>query len=130
MEISISQEQARVPVTVFHITGDIDASTSGQLESQAQQAIQTGTRFLLLDLSQVTFISSHGVHSISQIFNWLRDKSEDDHALSHGLRDGKFKAHHLKLAKPSPHVRNVLTTAGIDMFIEFHSNLKKAVESF
>ncbi len=130
MEISVSQEQARVPVTVFHITGDIDAETSGQLESQVQQAIQAGTRFLLLDLSVVPYISSYGVRSISLIFNWLRDKSEDDHALSHGLRDGKFKAHHLKLANPTPHVHNVLTTAGIDMFIEIHSDLKKAVASF
>ncbi len=130
MDINISRKQARVPVTVFHITGDIDASTSEQLESQAQQAIQTGTHFLLFDLSQVTFISCYGVRSISQIFNWLRDRSEDDHALSHGLRDGKFKAHHLKLANPTPHVRDVLTTTGIDMFIEIHSDLKKAVDSF
>ncbi len=130
MEISVSQEQARVPVTVFHITGDIDAGTSGQLESQAQQAIQAGTRFLLLDLTKVPYVSSYGVRGISQIFNWLRDKSEDDHALSHGLRDGKFKAHHLKLANPTPHVRDVLITAGIDMFIEIHSDLNKAVASF
>ena len=130
MEISVSQKQTGVPVTVFHITGDIGVSTSEQLESQAQQAIQTGTHFLLLDLSQVTFISNYGVRSICQIFNWLRDRSEDDCALSYGLRDGNFKAHHLKLAKPTPHVRDTLTTTGIDMFIEIHSDLKKAVDSF
>ena len=38
MEINVSQQQGRVPVTVFHIKGDIDAQTSGELESQAQQA--------------------------------------------------------------------------------------------
>ena len=130
MEIHVSQEQARVPVTVFHITGDIDTSNYDQLESRVQQAIQTGMRFLLLDLSQVAFISSYGIRAISQIFTWLRDESEGDQTLSQGLRDGKFKAHHLKLVNVTPNVRRVLTTTGVDMFIEIHSDLKKALDSF
>ena len=130
MEISISHEQARVPVTVFHITGDIDAASYQQLEQQTKQAIQVGTRFLLLDLSKVPYISSYGIRGISQIFNWLRDQSEDDHTLSHGLRDGKYKAYHLKLANPTPRVHEVLTTTGIDMFVEIHPTLKAAIDSF
>lgn len=130
MEIKVSHQQARVPVTIFHIIGDIDAASYELLEKQTQQAIQDGTRFLLLDLAKVPYISSYGIRGISQMYNWLRDASEDDRALSSGLRDGTYKAHHLKLANPIPRVLDVLTTTGVDMFLEIHADLKKAVKSF
>jgi hypothetical protein len=50
--------------------------------------------------------------------------------MSKGLRDGTFKSPHLKLANPSQQVLKVLTTAGIDMFLEIHSDLKQAIASF
>jgi anti-anti-sigma factor len=66
MEITISQEQGRVPVTVFHIQGDIDAQTYEQLEAQVRQAIQAGTHYLLLDMSQVPYVSTrHAASAIS-----------------------------------------------------------------
>ena len=132
MEISTSQEQGRVPVTVFHISGDIDAATSEQLETRAQQAIQAGTRYLLLDLSKVNYVSSYGIRAITQVFNWLRDTAsgEDSASVSKGLRDGKFKSSHLKLASPNKQVEKVLTTLGIDMYLEIHKNLKQAIDSF
>ena len=101
MEITVSQQQARVPVTIFSIKGEIDAKSYEQLEAQVQQAMGTGTRHLLLDLSQVPYISSYGIRGISEIFTWLRDRSEgeDDAALSHGLRDGKFKSQHLQAVR-------------------------------
>lgn len=132
MEINISQQQARVPVTIFSIQGEIDADTYEQLEAQVKQAMGTGTRHLLLDLSQVPYISSYGIRGISEIFTWLRDRSagEDDAALSRGLRDGTFKSQHLKLAGATPQVEKVLKMAGIDMFLEMYRDLKDAVASF
>jgi hypothetical protein len=40
MEIVVSQELGRVPITVFHIQGDINTETYDPLQTQAQQAIQ------------------------------------------------------------------------------------------
>lgn len=131
MEIVVSQQKGKVPVTVFHIKGDINTETYEQLQSQVQQAIQTGTRYLLLDLTQVPYVSSYGIRAISQIFTWLRDsKDEDDATVSKGLRDGTFKSPHLKLLNPSQRVLEVLTTTGVDMFLEIHSDLERAIESF
>jgi anti-anti-sigma factor len=132
MEITVSQEQGRVPITVFHIDGDIAADTSDQLEMKARQAIDSGTRYILFDLAQVHFISSYGIRSISQIFSWLRrlDEGEDDASLSAGLKSGSFKSCCLKLAAPTKHVREALSVAGIDMFLEIHNDLKQAVASF
>ena len=132
MEITVSNEQGRVPVKVFHINGDIDAASFEQLEAQAQQEIRDGTRFIVLDLAQVSYISSYGIRGISQIFTWLRNTAvgEEKAVISKGFKDGTYKSHHLKLANPNQQVNKVLTTAGMDMFLEIHSDLKQAVESF
>ena len=132
MEIMVSHQQGRVPVTILHIKGDINTETSEQLEAQAQQAIQSGARHLLLDLTEISSVSSYGIRTISQIFTWLRDGSrgEDAEAVNKGIRDGTFKSPHLKLIAPSRSVLKVLTTTGIDMFLEIHSDLKQAIASF
>lgn len=64
MEIADSQEHGRVPVPVFHIKGDLSAATYKQLEKQAQEAIQSGTRNLLLALAGVPYMSSAGLRAI------------------------------------------------------------------
>lgn len=132
MEITVTQAQGKVPVTIFHIVGDIAADTSGQLETQARQAIESGTRHLLLDLSQVPFVSSYGIRTISQIFTWLRDREggEDDAALKKGLNDGTFMSCCLKIVNPSKRVREALSVTGIDMFLEMHNDMDKAIASF
>ena len=132
MEIMVSHQQGRVPVTVFRIKGDLNAETYEQFQTQVQQVFQTGTRYLLLDLAEVSYVSSYGIRAISQAFAWLRDtgQGESDAAVSKGLRDGSFKSPHLKLLNPSRQVLQVLRMAGIDMFLEIHGNLQGAVASF
>jgi anti-anti-sigma factor len=132
MEIIVSHQQGRAPVTIFHIKGDLNTETYEQFQAQAQQALQAGTRHLLLDLSEVSYVSSYGIRAISQVFTWMRDtgQGESEAAVSKGLRDGSFKSPHLKLLNPSRQVLQVLTMAGIDMFLEIHSNLQEAIGSF
>jgi len=50
MEISVSQEQGRVPITVFEVSGFINLGTASQLEQEARQAYEQGMRYLLIDL--------------------------------------------------------------------------------
>ena len=132
MEIIVSHQQGRAPVTIFHIKGDLNTETYGQFQAQAQKALQAGTRHLLLDLSEVPYVSSYGIRAISQVFTWMRDtgQGENEAAVSKGLRDGSFKSLHLKLLNPSHQVLQVLRMAGIDMFLEIHSDLQEAVASF
>lgn len=132
MDVVVSHEQGRVPVTVFCITGEIDANTFEQLQAKAQEAFQAGTRKLLLDLSEVTFISSFGLRALHDIFTLLRtdSPSEGDAAIYQGIRDGTFKSTHLKLLNPQPEVLRALRTAGYDMYLEIHRSLKEALASF
>jgi hypothetical protein len=130
MDILVSNEQGRVPVTVFHIKGDL---TSGeQLQTQAQEAFEDGTRDLLLDLREVPYISSGGLRALHYIYMLLRTDApeESDEAVRAGIRAGTYTSPHLKLLKPSETVMKALSLAGYDMFLEIHQNLKKAIASF
>ena len=132
MEIQVSHETGRVPVTVFHITGDIDTNTYTELQNEARQAHAAGAANILLDLSQVGYVSSAGIRAINQIYSLLRtdDPSESDEAVRQGINAGTFKSPHLKLAHLNQRVSSALKTAGVDMFLEFHRDLADALASF
>ncbi len=50
MEISISHEQARVPVTVFHVKGNVTGNTYQQFEDTVRDAIKGGAEYVLARL--------------------------------------------------------------------------------
>jgi anti-anti-sigma regulatory factor len=131
-EISVSQQQGAVPVTVLHVKGDIDMTTAEQVEKRAREAIGAGARNLLVDLTDVPYMSSAGLRMLHALFERLRGDSpgESSDAIRQGLADGTFKSPHLKLLKPSPRVLEVLKMSGYDMFLEIHKNLNEAVASF
>jgi len=132
MEIVISHETGSRPVTVFRPHGDIDASNYQEFEQKVREAHAAGMRDLLLDLSEVPYVSSAGVRALHSIFMLLRGTlpSESDEAMKVGLRDGSFKSPHLKLLNVSGRTLETMKIAGLDMFIEIHDHLKKAVASF
>ena len=132
MDIVVSNEQGRVPVTIFRIKGEISVNTYEQLQAQAEEAVKSGMRNLLLDLSEVTYISSAGFRALHHIFTLLRADSpkESDEQMYKGIRDGTFKSPHLKLLNPQPNVLETLRTAGFDMFLEIHYDHKDAIASF
>ena len=132
LSILTEEMQGRVPVTIFHLKGDLDGNTYEQLQKKADEVFQAGTRYLILDLSQVPFVSSAGIRGLHYVFNLLRTDSvsESDQAISKGLRDGTFKSPHLKLLSPNQNVGNLLKVTGYDMFLEVHYNSDEAVKSF
>ena len=132
MEIRVLSAWGRVPVAVFHIAGDIDTQSYEELEARAEKAHAEGAADMVLDLSQVGYVSSAGIRAINQIYRLLRTNApgESEEAVREGIKAGTFKSPHLKLASLNPRVREALTFAGVDMFIEFHPDLASAVESF
>ena len=131
MNISVTERNERVPVTIFHVQGDIDANTYEAFEQRAREAIAQGTRHLLVDLRQVEYISSAGIRALNTVFQLLRSNSgESEEALYQGLRSGTYKSRQLKLLGPKPRVATALSTTGVDMFLEIYPDLDKALASF
>jgi anti-anti-sigma regulatory factor len=132
MDVRVTTEQGRVPVTVLHITGDVDVNSYEQLQAAAEQAYAGGARHLLLDLTNVGYVSSAGIRAINHIFYLLRTgvPAESDEAIRAGLSAGTFTSGHLKLLNPNQRVAEALKMTGIDMFLELHHDLAQAVASF
>ena len=131
MQVTISQEQGRVPVTVFQVEGDIDINSYEELQAKAEEACQAGMRHLLLDLTKVKYVGSAGLRTFHHIFTMLREtSSENDEAMMRGLMDGSYKSAHFKLLNPSRDVANTLSVSGFDMFLEIYTDRKKAIASF
>jgi len=132
MDIVVSHAQGRVPVTVFRIKGEINMNSYEQLEAEARTAFKAGARDMLLDLSEVTYITSAGLRTINYIFKLLHAELPDSSqaAMHQGLRDGTFKSPYLKLLNPQAAVQQALRLAGFDMFLETHADLEEAVASF
>jgi anti-anti-sigma factor len=132
MEIRVSTEQGRLPVTVIHVKGNIDSVTYEAFLSEVEKLIQAGTRHVLIDLGQVPLVSSAGLRALNSIFIRLRELSPDvsDEEMHAGINAGTYKSPHLKLLNPSKASRLALETSGFSMFLEVVSDLSAGVASF
>ena len=134
MEIKVSTENGRVPVTVMHVDGNIDSSTYEQFQAAAKKLIDEGARYLLVDLSHAPFVSSAGLRALHAIFNELRSRSPEtglsDEQVRKGISAGTFKSPHLKLLNLSPETRTAFETSGFDMYIDAFTDRNTALASF
>jgi len=120
LQIAISQKTGNVPVTVLHLTGELDANTQTQLETAANEVIDGGAEHLLLEMSKTSYIGSAGLRAIHAITNKL-NKEENENAI---------KSDNLKVVNPSDEVRKIFHTLGFDTYIEIIDDLDTAVSSF
>jgi hypothetical protein len=129
MEITASQTSGRFPITIFHLKGDLMEEEA--LYSEVEFAVSNGVRYILLDLSEVPYISSAGLRAIHRVFQLLQESSsEDREAMKKGIVAGTYSSPHLKLLNPSKNGLKALSLAGYDMFLEIHNDKQKAIASF
>jgi anti-anti-sigma factor len=134
MEIKVSTENGRVPVTILHVDGNIDSATYQTFQSKVDELIKGGAQYILVDLSHAPYVSSAGFRALHQIFNDLRARhpssnlSEEE--VKKGISAGTYKSPHLKLLNLSKETRTTFEMSGFDMFIETYDDRKKAIASF
>lgn len=136
MEITVSKEQGQVPVTILRVSGHLDGQTYQDLIGKAREEYEAGARSFLLDLGDLTYISSAGLVSLHTIALLLRGKPlpDPEHGWSalksmDSTRDGGTQKN-LKLLNPRPEVTSVLDMVGFSAFFEVFTDRRKAVESF
>jgi anti-anti-sigma factor len=134
MEIKISTENGRVPITVLHVDGNIDSSTAETFLSEVKKLINEGARYVLVDLSHAPFVSSAGLRAFHNIFNELRSLNPEanlsDEQMKKGISAGTYKSPHLKLLNLSPETKTTFETSGFDMYIDTFNDRKAAIASF
>jgi len=134
MEIKVSTENGRVPVTILHVDGNIDSATYQTFQAKVNELIKGGAQYILVDLSHAPYVSSAGFRALHQIFNDLRSRhpssnlSEEE--VKKGISAGTYKSPHLKLLNLSKETKTTFEMSGFDMFIETYNDRKKAIASF
>jgi anti-anti-sigma regulatory factor len=136
MQVNFSKQEGRVPVTVMKLAGNLDASNYAEVIARAQNAYDEGARNLLIDLSEVPYVSSAGLmalHTTALTFAGHSMKSkESGRPLSRSVNAQNEKAVrlHVKLLNPQPAVEQVLEIVGLKQFLDIHTDLETAVQSF
>jgi anti-anti-sigma factor len=134
MEIKVSTENGKVPVTVIHVDGNIDSATYEAFTTKADELINSGSRYILVDLTHTPFVSSAGLRALHSIFNKLRkvhpDANISEDEVKKGISAGTYKSPHLKLLNLSQETQTAFTLSGFDMFIETFTDKDQALASF
>jgi len=136
MEIIISQNQGSLPVTIMQLRGALDGSSDRDFISEAEKLYDAGTRDLILDMSELDFLSSAGlaaIHRIARVFRGDdRSTMEEGWGAIHAMgkeRDSGFQRH-IKLLSPSQKIQDVLDTVGFKAFFEIYTDIHPAIASF
>ena len=128
LNITASQIQGDVPVTILHLNGHLHGSTETELLDRARQAKEDGAQYLLLDLSEVEVLTSAGLRAIHNVFNLFTPQNDRAIIKQHG--EEPYKSPYLKLVCPNPNVYYVLNIAGFLQNILIYNNIEDAANSF
>ena len=135
---TIDQAYSPEPVTVMRLEGELDGSSFESLVEEIQRLYDNGMRNLLLDLAQLTFVSSAGLIGLHRTALIMRgevlEEAEEGwgafHAASFEMDSSGEKEKHFKLLNPQPLVRKVLDTTGFSNVMPIFADEKAAVASF
>jgi anti-anti-sigma factor len=118
LKITSEQTQADVPVTVFHLSGWLDAQSEEHLLETARTAYDGGVRYLLIDMSDLDTLTSAGMRALQKVYQIFTPKED------------QFRVAHLKLCNAPPQIYNVLGITGFLQNIPMYESLDAALQSF
>ena len=100
-------------ILVVEADGNIDRISAEQLGSFLRYEIETGKRYLVLDLQAVDSMGQDGLWEMATALKQVRRSSGD-----------------LRLAQPSDRVRDALEMSGLDEIFRIFDSLADAVASY
>jgi anti-anti-sigma regulatory factor len=136
MNISVSQAQGNVLVTVIKLDGQLDGQNYQELITKAQELYNAGGRDFLLDLSDLTYISSAGLVALHSVALLTRGEELPDTEggwstyRSMGRSSEAGLQRHVKLLNPHSEVMGVLDMVGFSNVFEIYTDRDEAVNSF
>lgn len=110
MNVTVSEMRR---VTLIEVNGRVDSTNAGKLGEALNEQIDAGRNQIVLDLSSVEYISSAGLREMVAAAKRVRNSNGD-----------------LRIASPSPRVKEVLDLAGLNMVFQVFTTQVEAVGSF
>jgi anti-sigma B factor antagonist len=111
---TVEAEELDGGVRAFTLVGELDHATAPELREPLDAAIESGTRCVLIDLSDCTFIDSTGLSVIVHAHSALIEEE----------RSGQ-----LEICCPDPQVRRLLEITGVDRALGLHQTRDEALEA-
>jgi len=136
MQINFSKQEGRVSVIIMKLAGNLDASNYAEVITKARDVYDEGARDLLIDLSEVPYVSSAGLmslHTVALIFaGQSLESKESGRPISRSVnaQNEKTVRQHLKLLNPQPAVDQLLDVVGLKQLLDVHTEFETAVQSF
>ncbi len=138
MHITIEQVQAHVLVTIMKLAGQLDASCYLDVIETGKKLHNEGTRELLIDMSEMTFMASSGLVALHNIALLMRGEQPQDpeagwaamHAINRDVKNSSGFETHCKLLNPTPSVRKTLDVSGFATLFEIYDDRDKAIAAF
>ena len=136
MSISIEQVQGYVPVTILSVQGALDASNYRDVIEAAQETYDQGARDILIDMTDIHFMSSSGIVALHSIALMLRGEQTPDpesgwdalHSVDRDRDSGVQE--HIKLLNPQTQVDKSLELTGLKKYFAIFKDRDIAVASF
>lgn len=137
LAITIEQASGRVPITIVALDGELDASNFNELIETARRLYDTGARYLLLDLGNLSFMASSGLVALHSILRLMHGEAPPDpeagwgalHSLGFEVAGGGTQREVQLCAAQAP-VERVLTRTGLSRLFTFHPDRMAAVAAF
>lgn len=112
------KKSAEGKVTIFHLTGSLDAVGEETLLAFARDAYNEGARFLLLDLAEVDILTSAGMRAMHKVFKMFTPAKDI------------YKVAHVKLCQAPQDLYQSLGVTGFLQNIPSYESLQAALDSF
>ncbi|HZD11787.1 MAG TPA: STAS domain-containing protein [Candidatus Binatia bacterium] len=100
-------------VDVITVSGRVDSSTAPELEETLEDRMGEGRYNLVLEMSDVNYLSSAGLRTLVS-----------------ALRTCKKKGGDVRIANPSERVSEVMALAGLDTLFTMYDDVTVAVGSY
>jgi anti-anti-sigma regulatory factor len=119
------------------LDGELDASNYLRLVEDVRQLYADGTRNLLLDLSDLSFIASSGLVALFSVVKVMNGEEPPDpeygwgafREVSRGVEAGAVQRN-VQLCAAQPSVAEVLQRTGLDRLFVSHPDRESAVASY
>ena len=136
MNIAVKKEMGRVEVNVLRVEGQLDGQSYQDLIAKAKEIYDAGGQDFLLDLTDLTYISSAGLVALHSIALLTKGEEMPDteqgwsayRSMGRSSEAGVQK--HVKIVNPREDVKGVLEMVGFDRVFEIYADLDEAVKSF
>lgn len=137
MKLKVEHIQAAFPVTVMALIGEIDASNYMTIVEKVADLYQSGTRNLLIDLSQVPFMASSGLVAFHRVVTTMRGESPAEsekwkpmRTIAQEMQNEAGQDTCCKFLNPRPRVAQTLQVTGFDKILAIYFDREEALASF